>query len=74
MALDPTLFPDIPSDIELHSGYVIEHMKTANQILAEVKRLMDEYSSTNVVLVRLHDGKLLPIRTPYLLSLVLLYP
>ncbi|KAH9992034.1 alpha/beta-hydrolase [Russula vinacea] len=50
MALDPTLFPDIPSDIELHSGYVIEHMKTANQILAEVKRLMDEYSSTNVVL------------------------
>jgi Lipase (class 3) len=74
MTLDPTLFPNVPSDIELHSGFVIEHMKTAKQILAEVKRLMDEYSSTNVILVRLHCSKLLPIRTPNILSLVLLYP
>ena len=54
MTLDPTLFPDIPSDVEVHGGFVIEHMKTANKILAEVERLMGEYSSTNVVLVRLH--------------------
>ena len=53
MALDPVLFPDIPSGIEAHSGFVIEHMKTANQILVEVKRLMDAYSSTSVVLVSL---------------------
>ena len=53
MALDPILFPDIPSGIEAHSGFVIEHMKTANQILVEVKRLMDAYSSTSVVLVSL---------------------
>ena len=53
MALDPTLFPNIPTDVEVHSGFVIEHMKTASQILAEVERLMKEYSSTNVVLVRL---------------------
>ncbi|KAF8469384.1 alpha/beta-hydrolase [Russula ochroleuca] len=51
MALDPALFPGIPGDIEVHSGWVIEHMKTANQILAEVERLMDQYSSTKVVLV-----------------------
>jgi len=62
MALDPALFPGIPGDIEVHSGWVIEHMKTANQILAEVKRLMNEYSLTNVVLVRLDRCKLLPIR------------
>ncbi|KAF8469382.1 Alpha/Beta hydrolase protein [Russula ochroleuca] len=51
MSLDPILFPDIPSDIEAHSGFVIEHMKTANWILAEVEQLMDEHSSTNVILV-----------------------
>ena len=25
MALDPVLFPDIPSDIKVHSGFAIEH-------------------------------------------------
>jgi hypothetical protein len=65
MAPDPDLFPGIPSDAEVHSGFVIEHLKTANQVLAEVKRLMDEYSSTNVVLVRLHRCILLPIQTSY---------
>ena len=54
MTLDPTLFPNITSDIEVHEGFVIEHLKTANQILAEVERLMAMHSSTNVVLVRLH--------------------
>jgi hypothetical protein len=54
MALDPVLFPDIPSGIKVHSGFAIEHKKTANQILTEVKRLMDEYSSTHVILVRLY--------------------
>ena len=53
MALDHTLFPDVPGHIKVHSGFVIEHMKTADQILAEVERLMDAYSSTSVVLVSL---------------------
>ncbi|KAH9060447.1 alpha/beta-hydrolase [Lactarius vividus] len=51
MKPDPDLFPNIPSDIEVHSGFAIEHKKTASQILAEVKRLMVEHSSTNVILV-----------------------
>jgi hypothetical protein len=54
MALDPVLFPDIPSGIKVHSGFAIEHKKTANQILTEVERLMDEYSSTHVILVCLY--------------------
>jgi hypothetical protein len=54
MVPDPILFPGIPKDVKVHSGFVIEHKKKAKQILAEVNRLMDEYSSTNVVLVRLH--------------------
>ena len=54
LALDPVLFPGIPSGIKVHSGFAIEHKKTANQILTEVERLMDEYSSTHVILVRLY--------------------
>jgi len=60
VALDPVLFPDIPSGVKVHSGFAIEHKKTANQILAEVERLMDVYSSTHVVLVRLHYCDSLP--------------
>jgi hypothetical protein len=67
MALDPVLFPDIPSGIKVHSGFAIEHKKTASQILTEVERLMDEYSSTHVILVRLYYPNLLPLgRRPYL--------
>jgi len=51
MPLDRGLFPDAPSDIRVHSGFAIEHKKTATQILTEVQRLMDAYSSTNVVLI-----------------------
>jgi len=48
---DPTLFPGLPTDAEVHSGFAIEHKKTARQILAEVEQLMVEYSSMHVVLV-----------------------
>ena len=57
--LDPTLFPGIPSGVDAHSGFVVEHKKTALQILAEVKRLMAEHSSTRVYLVRVNDQTLL---------------
>src|SRR6267154_5456271 len=60
MALDPVLFPDIPSGIKVHSGFAIEHKKTADQILAEVEQLMDEFSSTHVVLVCLYCRILMP--------------
>ncbi|KAN0118544.1 Alpha/Beta hydrolase fold [Russula decolorans] len=51
MALDPVLFPGIPRGIKVHSGFAIEHKKTANQILTEVERLMGEHSSTHVILI-----------------------
>ena len=67
MALDHTLFPDVPGHIKVHSGFVIEHMKTADQILAEVERLMDAYSSTSVILVSLTTVNRFPSGTSYLL-------
>jgi len=60
MALDPVLFPGVPKGIKVHSGFAIEHKKTANVILAEVERLMDEHSSTHVILVRLYYLSSLP--------------
>lgn len=48
---DPHLFPNISSDIHVHSGFALEHKKTAGQILAEVKRLMAGHSSTDVILI-----------------------
>ncbi|KAH8976636.1 Alpha/Beta hydrolase protein [Lactarius akahatsu] len=48
---DPVLFPNIPSDVKVHAGFVKEHKKTAPQILKEVKRLMAENSSTHVILI-----------------------
>ena len=52
VAPDDTLFPGIPTTVEVHKGFANEHKKVANQILAEVRKLMAEYSSTTVVLVR----------------------
>ena len=60
MALDPVLFPGIPKGIKVHSGFAVEHKKTANQILTEVERLMHEYSLTHVILVRLYYRNSLP--------------
>jgi hypothetical protein len=51
MKPDPHLFPNISSDADVHSGFALEHKKTAGQILAEAKRLMAEHSSTDVILV-----------------------
>ena len=54
MKPDPGLFPKIPNDVVVHSGFAIEHKKTASLILKEVKDLMAKHSSTHVILVRLH--------------------
>jgi hypothetical protein len=54
IAPDPTLFPGIPTAVEIHAGFANEHQITASQILVEVQQLMAKYSSTTVILVRLH--------------------
>ncbi|KAH9080180.1 alpha/beta-hydrolase [Lactarius deliciosus] len=51
VGLDPVLFPNITSGIKVHHGFAKEHKKTAPKILNEVKRLMDENSSTYVILI-----------------------
>ncbi|KAI0248632.1 alpha/beta-hydrolase, partial [Lactifluus subvellereus] len=50
MAPDPNLFPNVPNGVQVHSGFAIEHQKTARQILAEVVRLLAKHSSTHVIL------------------------
>jgi hypothetical protein len=57
VAPDRTLFPGIPTTVEVHHGFAEYHMKSANQIIAEVRKLMAKHSSTNVVLVRLLPTK-----------------
>jgi len=47
---DNTLFPGIPT-VEVHEGFANEHKKTANRILAAVRKLMAEHLSTNVILI-----------------------
>ena len=60
MGLDNVLFPDTPRGVWVHHGFAIEHKKTADMILTEVERLMDKYSSTHVILVRLYYLNSLP--------------
>ena len=60
MGLDNVLFPDTPRGVWVHHGFAIEHKKTADKILTEVERLMDKYSSTHVILVRLYYLNSLP--------------
>ena len=46
--LDPSLFPGVFDGVQVHSGFADEHAKTANQVLAEVKKLMSEHNTTKV--------------------------
>ncbi|KAF8637954.1 hypothetical protein AX16_010587 [Volvariella volvacea WC 439] len=49
--LDSRLFPGVSSNVEIHEGFRNEHEKTAPQILAEVRRLMNSKNTKNVVVV-----------------------
>ena len=69
MIPDSALFPNVPNGVQIHSGFAIEHKKTALKILAEVKRLMAKYSVTNVILVRLHPNFYSPVESPVLIWL-----
>ncbi|KIK09190.1 hypothetical protein K443DRAFT_127634 [Laccaria amethystina LaAM-08-1] len=50
-ALDRTLFPGIPFSVLVHAGFGNAHKATANSILAEVKKLVAQTSSKNVVAI-----------------------
>ncbi|RPD55587.1 alpha/beta-hydrolase [Lentinus tigrinus ALCF2SS1-7] len=50
-SLDTTLFPGVPSGVQVHGGFADEHAKTASIILAEVKSLLSSTGYTNVFLV-----------------------
>jgi len=49
--LSPSLFPGVPSSVEAHNGFVAEHAKTANAILAAVQKGMSTFSTTSVTMV-----------------------
>ncbi|KAG1885084.1 alpha beta-hydrolase [Suillus subluteus] len=49
--LDPTLFPGVDSNVEVHSGLADEHARTASIILKEVKSLISQYNAKSVTLI-----------------------
>jgi len=49
--LDPTLFPGVPSSVQVHQGFALEQAKTAPEILAAVQTLLEQHSSSSVVLI-----------------------
>jgi len=49
--LNATLFPGIPSTVQVHDGFRDEHALTALQILEEVKRLMTVHNTQTVTCV-----------------------
>jgi len=47
--LDPGLFPGIPSDVSVHTGFRDQHGIASKQILTEVQRLLAQMDSKKVV-------------------------
>lgn len=70
--LDSSLFPGIPSDIEVHDGFKDAQAATAKDILAAVQTAMSKHSSNSVTLVghslgaaiSLLDSVYLPLHLP----------
>ncbi|KAI6039317.1 Alpha/Beta hydrolase protein [Pisolithus marmoratus] len=50
-SLDPSLFPGVGSNVQVHSGFANEHALTAPTILAEVNKLLTQYSAASVTLI-----------------------
>ena len=44
--LDPTLFPGVPSSVEVHSGFSSSHARSAAPILAAVTSTLNAHTST----------------------------
>ena len=51
LPLDTKLFPGIPSNILVHTGFRNQHSMTANTILAEVKDLLNTEDARHVTVV-----------------------
>ncbi|KAI0335878.1 alpha/beta-hydrolase [Cubamyces sp. BRFM 1775] len=49
--LDTSLFPGTTHAIQVHNGFAAEHAKTANTILAEVKKLLSQTGAKQVITV-----------------------
>ncbi|KAI5992302.1 Alpha/Beta hydrolase protein [Pisolithus orientalis] len=70
--LDSSLFPGIPSDIEVHNGFMSAQASTATQVLTAVQTTMSKYGATKVTLVghslgaaiSLLDSVYLPLHLP----------
>ncbi|KAG6332031.1 hypothetical protein ID866_7058 [Astraeus odoratus] len=70
--LDPSLFPGISSDIEVHSGFKNAQASTATAVLSAVQTAMSKYESTDVTMVghslgaaiSLLDSVYLPLHLP----------
>jgi len=57
-SLDTSLFPGAPSNALVHQGFRDAHKATANNILAEVRDLLNSNGATSVVVVSLANGLL----------------
>lgn len=70
--LDSSLFPGIPSDIEVHSGFKDAQASTAPDVLAAVQTTLSKYGATTITLVghslgaaiSLLDSVYLPLHLP----------
>ncbi|VDC00935.1 unnamed protein product [Peniophora sp. CBMAI 1063] len=70
--LDSTLFPDIPADVLVHTGYQLAHARTAPIILANVKMALQQHPGRDVVItghslgavLSLLDAVYLPMHLP----------
>ncbi|GLB44369.1 putative alpha beta-hydrolase [Lyophyllum shimeji] len=70
--LDPTLFPGVPSSVQVHQGFAAEQAKTATTILDAVQKSMSAHGATTVHVVghslgaalALLDGVYLPLHLP----------
>jgi len=70
--LDPTLFPGVPSSVQVHTGYQDAHARTATQILSEVQAVLAQHSTQRVVItghslgavLSLLDAVYLPLHLP----------
>jgi len=49
--LDATLFPGIPSSVEVHDGFASEQASTAPTILSYVKQILSEHGASSVTVV-----------------------
>ncbi|KAG7094313.1 hypothetical protein E1B28_007915 [Marasmius oreades] len=49
--LNPSLFPGVPSSVQVHNGFADEHAKTATQVLTAVQQALSANSANQVTVV-----------------------